>query len=51
MHRERRLGGGDRLAALEQPALVVLDLDDQADLGLCCAFEQFFSRPAKLAGG
>ncbi len=39
---ERRGGGRDGLAALEQGGLVVLDLDDQRDVGLGRDFEMFF---------
>jgi len=39
---ERGRGGGDLVAALVQGWLVVLDLDDQCDVGLCGDFEVFF---------
>ncbi len=39
---EWRGGGSDGLAVLEQGGLVVLDLDDQRDVGLCRDFEMFF---------
>ncbi len=39
---ERRRGRGDELALLVQGRLVVLDLDDQGDVGLCGNLEMFF---------
>ncbi len=39
---ERRRGSGDLAAALVQGWLIVLDLDDQGDVGLCGDFEMFF---------
>jgi hypothetical protein len=39
---EWRGGGGDDLAVLEQGGLVVLDLDDQRDVGLRGNFQMFF---------
>jgi hypothetical protein len=42
IHSEGLGGEGDLAAVLEQGGLVVLDLDDQRDFGLGCAFEQFF---------
>jgi len=46
---ERCRGGRDLLDLLVQGQLVVFDADDQGDVGRCCGFEVFFSRPAKLA--
>ena len=39
---ERRRGGGDLLALLEQGRLVVLELNDQGNAGLCGDLEMFF---------
>jgi hypothetical protein len=39
---ERRRGFGDRGDLLEQGRLVVLDLDDQCDIGFGCDLEVFF---------
>ena len=39
---ERRCGCGDLVATLVQGWLVVLDLDDQGDIGLCGNLEMFF---------
>ena len=39
---ERRRGRGDLLNPLVQGRLVVLDLDDQGDVGLCGDLEMFF---------
>ena len=39
---EWRGGGGDGLAVPEEVALVVLDLDDQRDVGFGRDFEEFF---------
>ncbi len=39
---ERRRGSSDLVATLVQGWLVVLDLDDQGDVGLCGDFEVFF---------
>ena len=39
---ERRGGGGDLLDLLEQGGLVVLDLDDQGNVGLRGDLEMFF---------
>ena len=39
---ERRRGFGDRGDLLEQGRLVVLDLDDQRDIGFGCDLEVFF---------
>ena len=46
---ERCRSGRDLLDLLVQGRLVVLDADDQGDVGRCCGFEVFFSRTAKLA--
>ena len=39
---ERRRGGRDLLDPLVQGRLVVLDADDQGDVGVCCGLEMFF---------
>ncbi len=39
---ERGRGGGDLVAALVMGWLVVLDLNNQGDVGLCGDFEMFF---------
>ena len=39
---ERRRGGRDLLGFLVQGRLVVLDPDDQGDVGCCCDLEMFF---------
>jgi hypothetical protein len=39
---ERGCGGGDFLDLSVQGRLVVLDLDDQGDVGLCRDLEMFF---------
>ena len=39
---EWRGASGDGLAVLEKGALVVLDLDDQRDVGFGCDVEMFF---------
>ena len=39
---ERGCGGGDCLDLLAQGRLIVLDLNDQGDAGVCGDFEMFF---------
>ena len=39
---ERRRGGRDLLDLLVQGRLVVLEPDDQGDVGCCCDLEMFF---------
>jgi hypothetical protein len=39
---ERCRGGRDFLNLLVQGRLVVLDPDDQGDVGVCCSLEMFF---------
>jgi len=46
---ERRRGGRDLLDPLVQGWLVVLDADDQGDVGRCGGFEMFFSSAARRA--
>ena len=46
---ERCRGGRDLLDLLMQGRLVVLDADDQGDVGLSCDFKMFFGSAARRA--